>query len=131
MPTRMSPQRYHALLALLLTLGGAAAVFFLLQWHLRPWSWYRGAFLYLLSVNLVTAGYYGFDKSRARRQGRRVPEVVLHGLAVAGGTPGAWLGMRLFRHKTIKGEFRLVFWFIAILQAGLIAALLYRLWKSD
>jgi uncharacterized membrane protein YsdA (DUF1294 family) len=127
----MSPQRYHALLALLLTLSGAAAAFFLLQWHLQPLSWYRAAFLYLVSVNLVTAGYYGFDKSRAQGQGRRVPEVVLHGLAVAGGTPGAWLGMRLFRHKTIKGEFRLVFWFIAILQVGLIAALLYRLWKAD
>jgi uncharacterized membrane protein YsdA (DUF1294 family) len=131
MPTRMSPQRYHALVALVLTLGGTAALFFVLQLHLQPWSWYRPALLYLLSVNVVTAGYYGFDKAQARQQSRRVPEAVLHGLAVAGGTLGAWLGMRLFRHKTIKAEFRLVFWFIAVLQAGLIAALVYRLWKSD
>jgi uncharacterized membrane protein YsdA (DUF1294 family) len=127
----MSPQRYHSLLALLLTLGGTVALFLVLQLHQQPWSWHRPALLYLLCVNVVTAGYYGYDKAQAGQQGRRVPEVVLHGLALAGGTLGAWLGMRLFRHKTIKGGFRLVFWFIAILQAGVLAALVYRMWKSD
>jgi uncharacterized membrane protein YsdA (DUF1294 family) len=59
-----------------------------------------------------------------------VPETVLHGLALAGGTLGAYVGMHLFRHKTIKGSFRLVFWVIALLQVALVLAALYHVWKS-
>jgi uncharacterized membrane protein YsdA (DUF1294 family) len=52
-----------------------------------------------------------------------VPEVVLHGLALAGGSPAALLAMRLFRHKTAKSGFRFVFWVIVAAQALLAAYL--------
>ena len=56
-------------------------------------------------------------RNAARRGRLRVPERLLHLLAVLGGTPSAWLAQRTFRHKTIKGPFRIAFWAIAILQA--------------
>jgi uncharacterized membrane protein YsdA (DUF1294 family) len=54
---------------------------------------------------------------------------VLHGLALAGGSLGCYAGMRAFRHKTIKGTFRIVFWVIVVLQALLVVAVVYRLLK--
>jgi uncharacterized membrane protein YsdA (DUF1294 family) len=73
----------------------------------------------------VAFAYYGVDKFQARRGRRRVPEVVLHGLAVVGGSPGAYAAMQVWRHKTIKGRFRLVFWLIVALQLALILWLAY------
>jgi uncharacterized membrane protein YsdA (DUF1294 family) len=72
-------------------------------------------------VNPVTFIYFGYDKLQARRGGSRIPEIVLHTLALAGGSPGAFLAMTAFRHKTIKGTFRLVFWCIVVLQTLLLA----------
>ncbi len=60
---------------------------------------------------------YGFDKSRSRRGGRRVPENTLHLLALLCGWPGALLGSRVFRHKTQKLSFRLVLFAIVALHA--------------
>lgn len=65
------------------------------------------------AASLVT---YAFDKRRAARGGRRVPENTLHLLALAGGWPGALLAARLFRHKTRKLSFRLVLWAVIALH---------------
>ena len=124
---RYSPQSFHAGVALALTLLGAVGLVLLF----RPapgWAPYLIA--WLAAVNVVAFGYYGYDKWRARNEGRRVPEVVLHGLTFAGGTLGAYAGMRTFRHKTVKGSFRIVFWTLAVLQAGLVAAAAYRLLQA-
>jgi uncharacterized membrane protein YsdA (DUF1294 family) len=126
MAKRMRPDVFHGLLALALTLTGAAAAFAAGRF---PLTWYHLLAGWVVSVNLVAFGYYGFDKMRAGAQGRRVPEVVLHGLALLGGSLGAYLGMRLFRHKTIKSSFRLVFWWIAALQVVLVVAVVYRIWS--
>jgi uncharacterized membrane protein YsdA (DUF1294 family) len=80
---------------------------------------------YLLSLNLVTVAFYGGDKAAARMGLARVPERSLHLLALAGGTPGAFLAQGLFHHKTRKTSFRRTFVLIAILQAGL---LVWALW---
>lgn len=50
---------------------------------------------------------FGFDKWRASRAGRRVPESVLVLLGALGGWPGGVLGMSVFRHKTAKWTFKL------------------------
>jgi uncharacterized membrane protein YsdA (DUF1294 family) len=121
------PITFHGLLALTLTLVLAAALFLLLK---LTATWYHALIVWLLAINVVALGYYGYDKARAGARGRRVPELVLHGLVLAGGTLGGYLGMRLFRHKTIKGEFRIVFWVIAVLQAALVVAIVYRMWKG-
>jgi uncharacterized membrane protein YsdA (DUF1294 family) len=120
----MRPRTVHGSLALVLTLA-VVAILLLLFRPSPSWPAYLGA--WLIGVNLVAFGYYGYDKGRARESASRVPEVVLHGLAFAGGSLGAYAGMKTFRHKTIKGSFQIVFWFIVVLQIGLIAAIVYRM----
>ena len=64
------------------------------------WPYYY--FTWMMAVSAITFAFYGLDKSlsMSRRTKIRVPELVLNLLAVAGGTPGAWLGRAVFRHKT-------------------------------
>ena len=61
--------------------------------------------VYLYAVNLFALALFGVDKRRAVRGGRRIPEYVLLGVAVIGGSVGAIGGMLSFRHKTRKPRF--------------------------
>jgi uncharacterized membrane protein YsdA (DUF1294 family) len=63
------------------------------------------------------------DKQRAIAGTRRVREAHLLGLALIGGTPGAFLARRLFRHKTKKQPFSTWLILIAVIQAGAIIGL--------
>src|SRR5262245_30391937 len=81
--------------------------------------------LWLVGVNPTAVFFYGFDKARAKAGAGRVPESVLHALALAGGSFGAYLGMRVFRHKTVKGPFRAFFWLIVLVQAVLVGLIRY------
>jgi len=74
----------------------------------------------LLALNLLAFFAFGIDKRRARLQRRRTPESTLLLLAVLGGAPGAWLAVRVFRHKTRKFAFLL-----PLLLASLVAATLW------
>lgn len=127
MAGRMSPQTFHGAVALAAALLLTVTIMFLfgLRVEVSPLL-----ACWLASVNVVAFAYYGYDKARAKGTRSRVPEVVLHAIALAGGTLGAYLGMRVFRHKTIKGSFRIIFWIIAVLQLLLIIAVLYRTWKK-
>ena len=80
---------------------------------------------WVLAVSAVTFGIYGLDKARAASRGLRVPERVLLGLGFLGGTPGALLGMRVFRHKTVKTSFRVRFLLLTVAQVALIVATLW------
>lgn len=119
------PLRFH----LLLSFGLAASLTLLLGaafgW---PGSVVVWLLLWLAAINVLACAYYAYDKNQARSQGRRVPELALHALAFAGGSAGAFLGMALFRHKTLKGSFRSVFLAIAACQALLLLGLAKRLW---
>ncbi|MBQ6576472.1 MAG: DUF1294 domain-containing protein [Bacteroidales bacterium] len=61
---------------------------------------------YLIVINLVTLFAFIIDKKKAKRSKWRIPEATLLGLAALGGSIGAWLGMRLWRHKTLHNKFR-------------------------
>jgi uncharacterized membrane protein YsdA (DUF1294 family) len=63
---------------------------------------------------------YGIDKRQAQQGGWRVPEAVLHVLALIGGVIGAWAGRAAFRHKTQKPVFTVVLVIASVLW-GLIA----------
>ncbi len=102
----------------------AAAVLTLIINALLPtlglaWSW-------ILGVSVASFFTYGYDKTIAGRNVTRVPEVVLHPLTLLGGTLGSFLGMQIFRHKTQKKSFQLVFWAIAIVQIVVIVLLVTR-----
>lgn len=56
--------------------------------------------LYLLTVNVTAFALMGMDKRRAVRHDWRIPEKTLFLSAILGGSIGAILGMRHFRHKT-------------------------------
>lgn len=88
---------------------------------LRGSSWGWLLVTWLIGINPVTFFYYGFDKRRAGNNGARIPEATLLGLALIGGSIGAYAGMRYFRHKTLKGRFRILFWAIVLLQAAVVA----------
>jgi uncharacterized membrane protein YsdA (DUF1294 family)/cold shock CspA family protein len=105
---RISPYWLYGLPAVGLTLG--------LAW----WLWQLGlpaVLAYLASVNLCTLLFYGYDKGIAGTRFLRVPERVLHALAFFGGSPLALLAQKLFRHKTLKSSFRLVYWAIVVVHA--------------
>lgn len=61
--------------------------------------------IYLFVINIITFFLYGFDKQMARLKLRRIPEKVLLGLAVIGGSVGALWGMKAYRHKIRKWKF--------------------------
>ena len=79
--------------------------------------------LYLL-LSLVTFVAYGLDKSAASKGTWRTPESTLHLLSVLGGWPGALVAQQKLRHKTIKKEFRVVFWTTVVLNCGVLLWLL-------
>ena len=64
--------------------------------------------IYLAFVNIAAFTMYGMDKRHAKRGQWRIPERYLLAIALLGGGLGAFLGMRLFHHKTRKLRFRLV-----------------------
>jgi uncharacterized membrane protein YsdA (DUF1294 family) len=82
-----------------------------------------GVTIFLVALNIWTALIFWHDKRRAISGGRRVPEANLLGLALLGGTPGAFLARRWFRHKTRKEPFSTQLLFIAAIHIGLIAGL--------
>ena len=72
----------------------------------------------ILIVNLWTMLRFWQDKQRARAGERRIPESDLLGLALIGGSPGALLARKLFRHKTRKEPFSTQLLGIVVLQMG-------------
>jgi uncharacterized membrane protein YsdA (DUF1294 family) len=68
-------------------------------------------------LSLITFCLYGLDKSAARRGRWRVQESTLHFLSLFGGWPGAMLGQKVFRHKTRKRYFQVMFWLTVLLNA--------------
>jgi uncharacterized membrane protein YsdA (DUF1294 family) len=61
--------------------------------------------LYLVVINVVTFLMFGIDKWKAKRSKWRIREAALLGLAALGGSIGAWLGMKVWHHKTLHKKF--------------------------
>jgi len=105
-------------------------VVFVLSFALTAVLWGAGGvplgLAWLLAVNATAFFTFGYDKQIAGTRRVRVPEAVLLGLALAGGTLGAYAGMHLFHHKTAKASFLQRFGWIAAGQALLLLA--YFIW---
>jgi uncharacterized membrane protein YsdA (DUF1294 family) len=70
--------------------------------------------------SLVTFIAYGMDKRRAQADSWRISEKTLHWMSAAGGWSGGMLGQQVFRHKTQKFRFRVVYWAIVIVHLPLV-----------
>ena len=80
-------------------------------------------FYYLIVINVVTFLVYGIDKWKAKQGSWRISEATLLILAVIGGSIGALLGMKIWRHKTMHKKFKYGLPLILIIQIILIGYL--------
>ena len=92
----------------LLPIGGA------LKTGLLEGGWLLG--LFYLVASLICAGLYWHDKRQALVRGQRIPEKVLHLSELLGGWPGALVAQQVWRHKTRKLSYQVVFWLIVLVH---------------
>ena len=83
------------------------------------------ALIYLAVINVVTFFMYGIDKWKAKKSKWRISEATLLLMAVIGGSIGAWLGIKVWHHKTLHKKFRYGVPAIIIVQLALIGYILY------
>lgn len=87
----------------------------------------RIVLIYLAAINVVTFFLYGIDKFKAQHSRWRIPESVLIGLAIIGGSIGAWLGMMTWRHKTQHKKFKYGIPLILMAQITLLILILHKI----
>ena len=75
----------------------------------------------VLVMSIVAFCAFGLDKYKAKTDRWRIRERTLFLLALMGGGIGAFLGMRVFRHKTKHTQFVIGIPLIMIVQLLLIA----------
>ena len=85
---------------------------------------------YLLGINAVTFIVYGIDKYKAKKAKWRISESTLLLLAVLGGSIGAWMGMKVWHHKTMHKKFKYGIPAILLIQIALMTYLHVNLWKQ-
>lgn len=79
--------------------------------------------VWLAITSVIAFLNYGWDKGRAQKDKRRVPERILLAWSMLGGAPGAVLAMFAFRHKIRKPSF----WIANFAATGLWGWLVYSL----
>ena len=65
-----------------------------------------GLLIYLAAINIIAFFLYGIDKWKARHDKWRITEARLLAVALLGGSFGAFLGMKVWHHKTQHNKFR-------------------------
>lgn len=74
----------------------------------------------LVIINIVAFAMYGIDKSKAKKKRWRISEASLLSVAFLGGAYGAWLGMRVFHHKTRHKKFQIFVPLAAVVWTAII-----------
>ena len=107
---------------------GTSALFLIAMsgagWMGRVPQWVPIAYVVMSALTLAA---YASDKWRAQARAGRTSEFSLHLLELLGGWPGALVAQQLFRHKTRKLSYQIVFWLIA---AGHIGGWLWMVWLA-
>ncbi len=80
---------------------------------------YRPVLFAYLGMSLLAFFIYAGDKASAKAGAWRTREATLHWIGFLGGWPGAILAQVMFRHKTRKASFQIVFMAIVALHVGL------------
>ena len=105
---RISPFRLYGIIAFALAIAVAVILY--------KWLSLGQIVCWLISINLVSFLFFGFDKTAATSKWLRIPEDVLFSLVLLGGCVGGLGGMVLFRHKVSKSSFQRVFWTIVAME---------------
>lgn len=77
----------------------------------------------LFAINAITFVVYGIDKYKAKKTKWRISEATLLLLAILGGSIGAWMGMRVWHHKTMHRKFKYGIPALLLMQIALMAYL--------
>ena len=75
---------------------------------------------YILGINVIVFIIYGIDKLKAKKGKWRIPENTLLLLAIIGGSIGAWLGIKVWHHKTLHKKFKYGIPLIVIAQMAIV-----------
>ena len=76
--------------------------------------------LYIVIISLYGLLLMSKDKLLAKQRRRRLSERRLFAVAVIGGSPGIWLGIWVFRHKTKHTAFTLGIPMIMLVQGVIV-----------
>lgn len=85
-------------------------------WSVVHWKAPIQIFWVFAGMSSVAFVLYGLDKWAAKRNTQRTPENTLQLCALLGGWPGALLAQQVFRHKSSKRSFQIVFWFMVVIN---------------
>ena len=80
---------------------------------------------YFLGINATAFVIFRIDKLKAKKGKWRIPESTLLLLAIIGGSIGAWLGIKVWHHKTLHKKFKYGIPLIVIIQI-VIAIYIFR-----
>ena len=83
--------------------------------------------LYLVLVNVAAFLLFGIDKKKAENGKYRISEATLIAFSIVGGALGAFLGMRIFHHKTKKKKFYIT---VPVFLVLLIIACIFCLYQN-
>ena len=81
--------------------------------------------IFLLTINIIAFFLYGIDKKKAIDGKFRISEATLITLAVIGGAFGAFLGMKVFHHKTKKKKFTFTVPVFVLIWSLFIGVIIY------
>jgi uncharacterized membrane protein YsdA (DUF1294 family) len=96
----------------------ALLVFPVLWLFVKPGRFPALLFWAFAGMSSVAFILYGLDKWAAKREAQRTPESTLQLCALLGGWPGALLAQQVFRHKSRKRSFQIMFWLTVAVNCG-------------
>ena len=80
---------------------------------------------YFITVNVLSLVLFGIDKWKAKHDKWRISEATLLSVTAIGGSIGAWVGMKVWHHKTMHKKFKYGIPLVMVLQFSLLLFPLY------
>lgn len=80
---------------------------------------------YFFAVNVITFALFAYDKYCAKNSKWRVRESTLLTWAAIGGSLGAGVAMKIYRHKTLHSKFKFGVPILLFLQILLVVLLIF------
>ena len=80
---------------------------------------------YFITVNVLGLVLFGIDKWKAKHDKWRISEATLLSVTAIGGSIGAWVGMKVWHHKTMHKKFKYGIPLVIVLQFALLLVTLY------